>query len=143
MILSFLKESHATLSSKVGTCIAEALADGIADLTGLLHRLPGVYPTELLASFYLQAATRAIGPTLYSTAHQEAKHGSSSGVDGRSLLPLPHPLDYEWRYTADAARALLNYAPTCCLAAAMSCYSGRRGWRPMRSPCRSAAEFRF
>jgi fructoselysine-6-P-deglycase FrlB-like protein len=47
---------------------------------------------------------------LYSTAHQEAQHGSSSGVEGRTPLPLQHPHDYECRYTADAARALLNYA---------------------------------
>ncbi len=37
-------------------------------------------------------------------------------VEGRSLLPLPHPLDYEWRFTPDAARSLLNRAADLTLA---------------------------
>jgi hypothetical protein len=30
--------------------------------------------------------------------------------EGRSLLPLPHPLDFEWRFTPRASRDLLNIA---------------------------------
>jgi hypothetical protein len=41
---------------------------------------------------------------------QQATTNSATVVDGRSLLPPPHPLDYEWRFTPDAARALLNRA---------------------------------
>ncbi|MDQ4421900.1 hypothetical protein OOT33_15875 [Sphingobium sp. DEHP117] len=110
MIVSRRTASHAFFSSKVETWITDAVADGIADYTGLLRRLPGVYPTELLASLERLAASRAIDPALYATARQEAKPVSPSGAEGRSLLPLPHPLDYEWRFTADASRALLNHA---------------------------------
>jgi hypothetical protein len=96
MIVSRRTASHAAFSSKVETWIADALADGIADYTGLLRRLPGVYPTELLASLHRLAASGAIDPAFYAMAHQAAKQASPSGAEGRSLLPLPHPLDYEW-----------------------------------------------
>jgi hypothetical protein len=112
MIVSRRTASHAVFSSKVETWITDALADGIADYTGLLRRLPGVYPTELLASLERLAASRAIDPALYATARQEAKPVSPSGAEGRSLLPLPHPLDYEWRFTADASRACSTMPPT-------------------------------
>lgn len=110
MIASRRTASQAAFRIKVETWIVEALADGVADYAGLLRRMPGVYPTELLASLDRLAATRVIDPALYAATRQEAKDGSSSGAEGRSLLPLPHPLDYEWRFTADASRALLNHA---------------------------------
>ncbi|HET9146642.1 MAG TPA: hypothetical protein VFN77_01200 [Acetobacteraceae bacterium] len=110
MIASRRSTSQAAFRVRVDAWIAEALADGVVHYAGLLRRLPGVYPTELLASLDRLAATGAINPALPAAVRHEAKNGSASGTDGRSLLPLPHPLDFEWRFTADASRALLNDA---------------------------------
>lgn len=110
MIASRRAASEAAFSTKVDTWIITAVADGVVRYAELLRRLPGVYPTELLASLKRLAATGAIDPVLSAAACQEAKDGPASGAEGRSLLPLPHPLDFEWRFTADASRALLNHA---------------------------------
>lgn len=111
MIASRRSASQAAFSIKIDTWTAEALADGLSDYAGLLRRLPGVYPTELLASLDRLAAAGAINPALPATLRHEAKNGPVSGAKSRrSLLPLPHPVDFEWRFTTDASRSLLNHA---------------------------------
>lgn len=110
MIASRRSASQTAFSIKVDAWIGEALADGIVDYAGLLHRLPGVYPIEVLASLDRLAAAGAIDPAASAAARRQAASGSATGAEGRSLLPLPHPLDFEWRFTADASRALLDQA---------------------------------
>lgn len=110
MMASRRSASQAAFSIKVDTWIGELLNEGVVDYAKLLRRLPGVYPTELLASLDRLAATGLISSTLPAAARHQAKSCPASGVEGRSLLPLPHPLDFEWRFTADASRALLNCA---------------------------------
>lgn len=87
-----------------------AIKEGATSFAATLHRLPGVYPTELLASLDRLASSKAIGPAMAISVHRQAANIGAAVVEGRSLLPLPHPLDYEWRFTPDAARSLLNRA---------------------------------
>lgn len=110
MTTSRRSASQAAFQVRVDAWIAEAVADGINDYAGLLRRLPGVYPTELLASLERLAAAGSISPVLPAAARHQATNSPDSGAEGRSLLPLPHPLDFEWRFTADASRSLLNLA---------------------------------
>lgn len=110
MIASRRSVSQAAFNAKVDTWIADAVAAGIVDYKALLGRLPGVYPTELLASLDRLAAAGAVEPAVSVAARHQAKNGAVTGAEGRSLLPLPHPLDFEWRFTADASRELLNHA---------------------------------
>lgn len=110
MIASRRSASQAAFRVRVDAWIAEALADGVIDYAGLLRRLPGVYPTELLASLDRLAAKCSINPALPAAVRHQAKNCPASGAQGRTLLPLPHPLDFEWRFTADTSRALLNHA---------------------------------
>jgi hypothetical protein len=110
MIASRRSASQAAFSVKVDAWIADALAEGVLDYAALLCRLPGVYPTELLVSLDRLVAAGVIDPAFAGAARRQAKNGSVTGSEGRSLLPLPHPLDFEWRFTADTSRALLNYA---------------------------------
>ena len=51
-----------------------------------------------------------IPPDLANLIRHEAGRRGLDPPEGRSLLPLPHPLDYEWRFTPDASRALLDLA---------------------------------
>lgn len=110
MMASRRSASQAAFSIKIDAWIGDALADGIVDYAELLHRLPGVYPTEVLASLNRLAAAGAIDSAASAAARRQAASGSVTGAEGRSLLPLPHPLDFEWRFTADASRALLDQA---------------------------------
>lgn len=110
MIASRHAASQDAFSMRVDAWIAEALADGAVDYAGLLRRLPGVYPTELLSSLDRLAATGSLNPALAAAVRDQATHRPANGSEGRSLLPLPHPLDFEWRFTAEASRTLLNHA---------------------------------
>jgi len=110
MIASRRSLSQAAFAARVDDLIRAAIGDGANSFPALLLRLPGVYPTEVLVSVDRLARAEAIGPAVAASIHREAAAKGTAVVEGRSLLPLPHPLDYEWRFTADAARSLLNRA---------------------------------
>lgn len=110
MIASRRSASLTAFNMRVDAWVAQALADGIADSGSILRRLPGVYPTELLASLDRLAVAGLIDTAIPDAARRQMATETTHSSEGRSLLPLPHPLDYEWRFTADASRALLNRA---------------------------------
>lgn len=87
-----------------------AIQDGATSFAALLHHLPGVYPTEVLASLDRLRARALIDSATATNISRQAVGNNTALVEGRSLLPLPHPLDYEWRFTPNAARALLDGA---------------------------------
>jgi hypothetical protein len=63
-----------------------------------------------LASLDRLASRGTIPAAVACDARQQASRNGATAIEGRSLLPLPHPLDFEWRFTPDAARALLDRA---------------------------------
>lgn len=79
------------------------------DFTDLLVSLPGVYPVVLLETL---RRLEAIGMLDAATA---TRYEREAGVCTRPslttcLLPLPHPLDFEWRFSKETSRALLEHA---------------------------------
>ncbi|CCJ05607.1 hypothetical protein [Methylocystis sp. SC2] len=110
MIASRRSLSEAAFAVRVDDLIQTAIRNGTTSFAALLHRLPSVYPTELLASLDRLAGSKAIDTTVAVSIHRQAATNGTTAVEGRSLLPLPHPLDYEWRFTPDAARSLLSRA---------------------------------
>jgi hypothetical protein len=110
MISSRRSLSQVAFTSKVDALILAAIANGVTSFSALLHSLPAVYPTELLASLQRLVARQMITPELAASIHRQAAAKRCEFIEGRSLLPLPHPLDFEWRFTPDAARSLLNRA---------------------------------
>lgn len=110
MTVSRRSASLAAFRARVDAWVAAVFAEGLVDYGSILRRLPGVYPTEFLASLDRLAAAAVIGPAVPEEARRQMAIESTNFSEGRSLLPLPHPQDYEWRFTSDASRALLNYA---------------------------------
>ncbi|MET3523889.1 hypothetical protein [Mesorhizobium abyssinicae] len=110
MIQSRRSLSQIAFEAKVDALICAATSNGATNFAALLHGLPAVYPTELLASLDRLAAGGMINSAFAALVRQQAAATGSDTVEGRSLLPLPHPLDFEWRFTPDAARSLLNRA---------------------------------
>lgn len=110
MIAARRSIAKTAFAARIDGLTEAAIVAGITSFAALLQRLPGVYPTELLASLDRLRARDAIDPTVAVSVHRQAAINSAAVVEGRSLLPLPHPLDYEWRFTPDAARLLLNRA---------------------------------
>ena len=75
----------------------------------LLAALPSVYPTLVLAAVRRMASRGQIRPAdslalCVQTRQREQVHRPSD------LLPLPHPLNFEWRFTPETSRSLLNGA---------------------------------
>lgn len=110
MIASRRSLSQASFAARVDDLTQAAIRDGATSFAALLHRLPGVYPTEVLASLDRLADSASVDAAVAMSIHRRAATNGVAAVEGRSLLPLPHPLDYEWRFTPDAARLLLNRA---------------------------------
>lgn len=110
MIPSRRSSTHVAFTARVDEWTAAAMGEGVATFSGLLQRLPGVYPVELLASVDRLAGSRTIDPAAADSIRQQASANRAGVVEGRSLLPLPHPLDYEWRFTPDSSRSLLDRA---------------------------------
>lgn len=110
MIAARRSQSKAVFAARVDNLTEAGIMDGVTSFAALLHRLPGVYPTELLVSLDRLTSREAIDAAVAVSIKQQAQANGSVLVEGRSLLPLPHPLDYEWRFTPDAARSLLNRA---------------------------------
>ena len=102
--------SQYAFAVKVDELTRAAISGGATAFDTLLHRLPNVYPTELLASLDRLAGRGTISTEIAVAAHRQARQNGAASVEGRSLLPLPHPLDFEWRFTPDAARKLLGLA---------------------------------
>ncbi len=76
----------------------------------LMLRLPAIYPTEVIAALGRLVMAGRLPQDLAEQLRQQARCRVPRVSDTRSLLPVPHPLDYEWRFTTDTARALLNRA---------------------------------
>lgn len=102
--------SAVAFGNSVDAMTKAALGEGASSFSALLHRLPAIYPTEVLSSLERLAATGVIEPWVAAEARRQAGERAESLVEGRSLLPVPHPLDYEWRFTPDASRELLDRA---------------------------------
>jgi len=104
------QDERAAFARFVDGEVLRLLSMGATSFTNLLRRLPSVYPTELLSSIERLLARCAIPASLAERIRCEATQAGNDRPEGRSLLPLPHPLDFEWRFTFDAARDLLNLA---------------------------------
>lgn len=107
--------SHRTLSHEnfhlsVDAWTAAAIREGAKSFAALLRHLPGVYPTELLASVDRLVAQRALDATSAGAIRQQSKLKAGRPAYVHSLLPLPHPLDFEWRFTSQSSRNLLDQA---------------------------------
>lgn len=81
-----------------------------ATFSDLMLRLPAIYPTEVIAALDRLVTAGRLPQRLAEQLQQQARYRVPRVSEARSLLPVPHPLDYEWRFTADTARALLNRA---------------------------------
>jgi hypothetical protein len=97
----------------VDQCIVDAVSAGADTFNSILLSLPSVYPAAVLHSLRRLAAERRIPTWIAKAAEisvgldmQDAvpKRGQTATPD----LPVPHPLDYEWRFTPETVRGILH-----------------------------------
>ena len=99
----------AEFSQYVDQEVLSVVSAGPNGFVDILMQLPSVYPTDLLASIDRLAVGGLISAQLAEAIRCEAARPNVRPRGG-SLLPPPHPLDFEWRYTPDSSRDLLTLA---------------------------------
>ena len=104
------RTQEAAFLAKVDALTLEAARSGSGPFADLLLRLPSIYPTEVLGALDRLARSGRITERASDRLRQEAGQMVARSSSERTLLPLPHPLDYEWRFTRDASRSLLELA---------------------------------
>jgi hypothetical protein len=86
---------------------------GVTNLNSLLASLPGVYPSVAVQSLKrLAAAGNFDNQDFIITSERSGSNGDgrrqSSGQRHSVILPIPHPLDYDWRFGESAVKYLLD-----------------------------------
>lgn len=89
----------------VDSWIAEATEAGARTFEDLVMRLPGVYPSVILARIQTPAQ-RVLG-----VADRDQTGKRKNGENGHWVgLPRPHPLDFSWWFTSTSAAELARLA---------------------------------
>jgi hypothetical protein len=97
--------------------LLNSIAKGKMGFDDILLSLPGVYPTTLLEGLKRLATTGKISKKLLKEAIDSTscleKKGFAAGSDSSqnresNQLPVPHPLDFEWRFSENAIENLLQ-----------------------------------
>lgn len=94
--------------------VCTAINNGATDFNSLLHSLPGVYPTVALDSLNRLVAVGNLSQQIFSTVANRANENDLSGsspeiISSGLKLPIPHPLNYDWRFSNSSLEYLLNY----------------------------------
>lgn len=96
--------------TEVDGWIATAVANGPCPFAELLSRLPGVYPGTVLQAVQRMQKSGRLDNHLALTLQSEARAFRPLAAKPSGVLPLPHPLDFEWRFSANAANKILSVA---------------------------------
>lgn len=87
--------------NQIQVWIAEALKDGpIPSFSHLVRALPGVYPNDLSR----ELDRMGLAQILDTKRSDVVDHSTRQ----RQTLPVPHPLDYDWRFTEESCEFLLT-----------------------------------
>ena len=90
-----------------------AFRNGCQDFRTLVHSLPGVFPMDAIKSVFRLERRRVISRDLAQNVVETAKQGVFHVVrQNGSYLPVPHPLDFDWRFDLQA----INYLSKICRA---------------------------
>lgn len=97
--------------------LLEVIHRGLTSFDQILLSLPGVYPSTALASLQRLASKGKIPEKMFLDAvkltsdrqcKQMTPESSGGGTTGRVVLPVPHPLDFDWRFGDKATDHLLE-----------------------------------
>ncbi len=90
--------------------VLDALANGVRSFDRLVVSLPGVYPSTVLHSLQRLESTQKISAKVWTALVKSAQEMREPLNDSyhQIWLPIPHPLDYDWRFSDSTVQHLLN-----------------------------------
>ena len=91
----------------VRTSVVKAIRSGAHSFRDLLLDLPSIYPTEVLAVIDRMPRVPGVDVAVLRQIRADASVRPQRQAGGGSLLPIPHPLDFEWRFSDETCRELL------------------------------------
>lgn len=103
MISQLRRLDAASFLSQIDRLVLAEVQVGTVSFSELLQSLPSIYPTEVLAALNRLAEGGRLSEELCNYLHRDAERRPGRPPDGRCLLPLPHPLDYEWGFAPDSS----------------------------------------
>jgi hypothetical protein len=110
---------EARTRGSVAAVLKDARAVGARfDLSTVFACLPGYWPPDVLAQLDLVAQghdppSRVRASQIAAALRSGPTSDPDQGDPTRLLLPVPHPLDGDWRFTAAARQYLLERASDC------------------------------
>jgi SAM-dependent methyltransferase len=104
------RDDERRFARRIDCWVLEATGRGLTTFDDLVVSLPGVYPATVLDALRRLAATGALSPAILSRAVEDAARQPPrrSSVRHRIALPIPHPLDYDWRFSEAAIDRVLD-----------------------------------
>ena len=109
--------SRLLLEQQIDHWIIDWIASGVKQFDSLLISLPGVYPAAVLSSMRRLVHKGLVPRSILDDANQYVSGKSSmSKISAHETVPpsysnhIPHPLDYDWRFSYETALKLLDYA---------------------------------
>ena len=99
--------SDAQFTRFVTRSVAAAIRNGARSFADLLLELPSIYPTDVLSAVDRVRSLSGVDVDILDGIRADASTHPEGAAGTCSLLPLPHPLDYEWRFASRTCRELL------------------------------------
>lgn len=102
--------AQADFERRIDEQVLGLLSQSSLSFHAMLGALPSVYPTNVIDSL-TRLATKGLAD-LSRTEELRAQMGRRDNAlrSTRTLLPLPHPVEFEWRFCPDTSQHLLELA---------------------------------
>src|SRR5713226_2323374 len=99
-----------SFTNLVDNWVLDAIAGGTTAFDQLVTSLPGVYPSLALKSLQRLASFGLVSWEVLTAAEKYVEQRQQQLVNSyhKMKLPIPHPLDYDWRFSDSAVERLLE-----------------------------------
>ncbi len=109
-----MNQENQNFDDLVDRWIYAAVNNGVTNFNSLLNSLPGVYPSVALNSLKRLTGAGKVSERFFSIeTHKKGENGYKINplqIIAKDInLPVPHPLDYDWRFSNSAIKYLLDY----------------------------------